>query len=58
MIEREIWMLAGTAATLGLVHTVIGPDHYLPFIVIGRAREWTLRKTLLASPSWPASATS
>jgi nickel/cobalt exporter len=46
MIEREIWMLAGTAATLGLVHTVIGPDHYLPFIVIGRARNWTLRKTL------------
>lgn len=46
MIEREIWMLAGTAATLGLVHTVIGPDHYLPFIVIGRARGWTLRKTL------------
>ena len=46
MIDREIWMLAGTAATLGLVHTVIGPDHYLPFIVIGRAREWSLRKTL------------
>ncbi|MGB8959053.1 MAG: sulfite exporter TauE/SafE family protein [Candidatus Aminicenantales bacterium] len=49
MISREIWMLAGTAATLGLVHTVIGPDHYLPFIVIGRARNWTLRKTLLVS---------
>jgi nickel/cobalt transporter (NicO) family protein len=46
MIGREIWMLAGTAATLGLVHTVIGPDHYLPFIVIGRARNWKLRKTL------------
>ncbi len=49
MISREIWMLAGTAATLGLVHTVIGPDHYLPFIVIGRARNWTLRKTLFVS---------
>jgi nickel/cobalt transporter (NicO) family protein len=49
MISREIWMLAGTAATLGLVHTVIGPDHYLPFIVIGRARSWTLRKTLVVS---------
>jgi ABC-type nickel/cobalt efflux system permease component RcnA len=49
MIDREIWMLAGTAATLGLVHTVIGPDHYLPFIVIGRARSWTLRKTLFVS---------
>ena len=49
MISREIWMLAGTAATLGLVHTIIGPDHYLPFIVIGRARNWTLRKTLVIS---------
>jgi len=49
LIDREIWMLAGTAATLGLVHTVIGPDHYLPFIVIGRARKWTLRKTLAVS---------
>ena len=46
MIDREIWVLAGTAASLGLVHTVIGPDHYLPFIVIGRARSWALRKTL------------
>ncbi len=46
MISREIWMLAGTAAALGLVHTVIGPDHYLPFIVIGRARNWSLGKTL------------
>ncbi|OGD23973.1 MAG: hypothetical protein A2Y70_01520 [Candidatus Aminicenantes bacterium RBG_13_64_14] len=49
MIEREIWVLAGTAASLGLIHTVIGPDHYLPFIVISRARKWTLRKTLFVS---------
>ncbi len=49
MINREIWVLAGTAASLGLVHTVIGPDHYLPFIVISRARNWTLRKTLFVS---------
>jgi nickel/cobalt transporter (NicO) family protein len=49
MIHREIWLLAGTAASIGLVHTVIGPDHYLPFIVIGRARGWKLRKTLFVS---------
>jgi ABC-type nickel/cobalt efflux system permease component RcnA len=49
MIDREILVLAGSAASLGLVHTIIGPDHYLPFIVIGRARRWTLRKTLLVS---------
>jgi nickel/cobalt transporter (NicO) family protein len=49
MINREILVLAGTAASIGFVHTVIGPDHYLPFIVIGRARNWTLRKTLFVS---------
>ncbi|HVP91039.1 MAG TPA: hypothetical protein VMS75_07455 [Terriglobales bacterium] len=49
MMSREILILAGTAASVGLVHTVIGPDHYLPFIVIARARNWTLRKTLFVS---------
>ncbi len=49
MIERDILVLAGTAASLGFVHTLIGPDHYLPFIVIGRARRWSLRKTLFVS---------
>jgi sulfite exporter TauE/SafE len=49
MIERDILVLAGTAASVGFVHTVIGPDHYLPFIVIGRARQWSLRKTLFVS---------
>jgi ABC-type nickel/cobalt efflux system permease component RcnA len=49
VINREIWLLAGTAASIGLVHTVIGPDHYLPFIVMSRARHWTLRKTLVVS---------
>jgi nickel/cobalt transporter (NicO) family protein len=49
MIGREIWILAGTAATLGLVHTVIGPDHYLPFIMMSRARRWPLTKTLVIS---------
>lgn len=45
----SIWVLAGTAATIGFVHTVIGPDHYLPFIVISRARQWPLGKTLFIS---------
>jgi len=49
MISREIALLAGTAASLGLVHTVLGPDHYLPFIVMSRARRWPLSKTLLIS---------
>ena len=46
---QNIWLLAGTAATIGFVHTLIGPDHYLPFIVISRARKWKLGKTLWVS---------
>ena len=49
VIEKEILILTGTAATLGFVHTLVGPDHYLPFIVISRARRWSLGKTLLIS---------
>jgi len=49
MISNQIMVIAGTAATLGFVHTVLGPDHYLPFIVISRARRWPLVKTLIIS---------
>jgi len=34
-----------TAASLAFVHTLLGPDHYLPFIVMSRARKWTIYKT-------------
>ncbi len=46
MISNEVWILAGTAAALGLFHTLVGPDHYLPFIAMAKARQWPLRKTL------------
>ena len=39
-------VLIGTAATLAIVHTVLGIDHSLPFVALGRARGWTLRRTL------------
>lgn len=49
MISREILILTATAASIGFVHTVLGPDHYLPFMVISRARRWPLLKTLFIS---------
>ncbi len=49
MVNQEILVLAGTAAAIGFVHTVLGPDHYLPFILISRARKWPLSKTLIIS---------
>jgi len=41
----EIAILAGTAAAIGFTHTVLGPDHYLPFIVLSKARQWSGVKT-------------
>jgi hypothetical protein len=45
-MNAEITILLFTAATVGFLHTLSGPDHYLPFIVLGRARGWTNGKTL------------
>jgi ABC-type nickel/cobalt efflux system permease component RcnA len=45
-MDSELGILAATAATIGFVHTLTGPDHYLPFIVLGRARNWSLARTL------------
>jgi len=49
MISNDILAIAGTAATIGFVHTLIGPDHYLPFMVMSRARKWSLTKTFFVS---------
>ncbi|UCD38866.1 MAG: hypothetical protein JSW54_05140, partial [Fidelibacterota bacterium] len=45
-MTNEIIVLMWTAAGIGLIHTLTGPDHYLPFIVIGRAKRWSLAWTL------------
>ena len=42
----NILALALTAATVGTLHTVMGPDHYLPFVVMSRAGQWSRAKTL------------
>ena len=44
-MDSNIVLLCGTAASLGFIHTALGPDHYLPFIMMGRARRWSLVKT-------------
>lgn len=44
-MSGELAVLVGTAATLGFVHTIFGPDHYVPFIVLSKARGWSVLKT-------------
>jgi len=43
---NELQILILSAAFLGFIHTLLGPDHYLPFIVLSKARKWSLSKTL------------
>ncbi len=38
-----------TAISLGFIHTLLGPDHYVPFIALAKSNGWSLKKTLLIS---------
>ena len=46
-MDNSITLLSVTAISLGFIHTLLGPDHYLPFIVLSEAKKWTTRKTML-----------
>jgi len=48
-VNSEILILTSTAISIGFIHTLLGPDHYLPFIVLSRARNWSIKKTLWIS---------
>ena len=45
----SLTILLAAAASAGFIHTLLGPDHYVPFIVMSKARNWSLKKTLLTT---------
>jgi len=44
-MTSEFTLLLLTAISVAFIHTLSGPDHYLPFIMISKARKWSLAKT-------------
>lgn len=46
-MSHELSILITAAASIGFFHTLFGPDHYLPFIVMAQSGKWSLRKTTL-----------
>ena len=42
----ELFLLVGAAASIAFIHTLMGPDHYLPFVAMAKARGWSLNRTL------------
>jgi nickel/cobalt transporter (NicO) family protein len=45
-MEALSWTLLLAAIGIGVTHTLLGPDHYLPFLMLGKARRWSAARTL------------
>lgn len=46
-MDNSLTILSATAISIGFVHTIFGPDHYLPFVVLSEAKKWSVKKTML-----------
>lgn len=45
-MTSEISYLIITAITISCLHTVTGPDHYVPFIALSKSKNWTVNRTV------------
>jgi nickel/cobalt exporter len=46
MVALETVALSATALSVGAIHTLLGPDHYVPFAAMSHAGGWSAGKTL------------
>ena len=46
-MNADLGALSAAAVSIGFVHTLFGPDHYVPFVAMSRVGGWSRRKTLL-----------
>ena len=42
----ETAILCTSALSIGVIHSLLGPDHYIPFVAMARSGGWSARKTL------------
>lgn len=45
-MTADLELLILTAASIGCIHTLLGPDHYVPFVAMSAARRWSTARTL------------
>lgn len=38
-----------SAGTIAFLHTILGPDHYLPFVAMSKSGQWSIRKTSIVT---------
>ena len=41
----DLNILIISALSIGFLHTLLGPDHYIPFIMLAKAQKWSGKKT-------------
>lgn len=46
-MNEQISILVLTAASLGFIHTIMGVDHYVPFVALSKSLNWTKIKTIM-----------
>ena len=46
-MQHDLQFLLAAAITISFLHTITGPDHYLPFIALSKSRGWSFTKTVL-----------
>src|SRR3712207_6021863 len=45
-MENELRLLMVAAVSIACLHTLAGPDHYLPFVALSKTRRWSFGRTL------------
>ena len=45
-MDGDLNILVATAFSVGVLHTLFGPDHYIPFVAMSKCNGWSARKTL------------
>jgi ABC-type nickel/cobalt efflux system permease component RcnA len=48
-MDSSTAILLASAVSIGFLHTLLGPDHYVPFVAMARVGGWSRKKTLLVT---------
>ncbi len=49
VMSSSATILLASALSIGFLHTLLGPDHYLPFVAMAKAGAWSRRKALVVT---------
>jgi sulfite exporter TauE/SafE len=48
-MDSNLVILCVAALSIAVLHTLCGPDHYIPFVAMSRAGHWSRRKTVVVT---------